>query len=155
MVPAEDGTLPYTEGLFIGYRAWQRPGAPAPAYWFGHGLGYTQWSYEAVAVDGRTATVRVRNTGSRPGREVVQLYLAPVADTVERPARWLAGFASVQAAPGESAEVAIDLPARAFQIWDDDASAWTTVPGTYAVEAGRSVTDCPVSTKITVTVDEE
>ncbi|WP_406447005.1 glycoside hydrolase family 3 C-terminal domain-containing protein [Streptomyces sp. NBC_01613] len=155
VVPAEDGTLPYTEGLFIGYRAWQRPGAPAPAYWFGHGLGYTQWSYEAVAVDGRTATVRVRNTGSRPGREVVQLYLAPVADTVERPARWLAGFASVQAAPGESAEVAIDLPARAFQIWDDDASAWTTVPGTYAVEAGRSVTDCPVSTKITVAVDEE
>ncbi|MFJ5306920.1 glycoside hydrolase family 3 protein [Streptomyces sp. NPDC088350] len=155
VVPAEDGTLPYTEGLFIGYRAWQRPGAPAPAYWFGHGLGYTQWSYETVAVEGRTATVRVRNTGSRPGREVVQLYLAPVADAVERPARWLAGFASVQAAPGEMAEVAVGLPARAFQIWDENASAWTTVPGTYVVEAGRSVADCPVSTKVIVAADEE
>ncbi|MGG8406502.1 hypothetical protein ACM614_07665, partial [Streptomyces sp. 12297] len=66
-----------------------------PAYAFGHGLGYTDWTYESLEVTGATARVRVRNTGARPGREVVQIYLAPVDDTADRPARWLAAFAGV------------------------------------------------------------
>ncbi|CAM5501870.1 Glycosyl hydrolase OS=Streptomyces alboniger OX=132473 GN=CP975_10745 PE=3 SV=1 [Streptomyces alboniger] len=70
------GELPYEEGVFIGYRAWDRAGA-TPVYPFGHGLGYTDWTYESLALDGTTATVRVRNTGDRAGREVVQLATSP------------------------------------------------------------------------------
>ncbi|MFE6891706.1 beta-glucosidase [Streptomyces sp. NPDC057694] len=147
-VTPADGELAYTEGVFIGYRAWDRSGA-TPAYPFGHGLGYTDWSYESLDVEGAdgadatTVTVRVRNTGERPGREVVQLYLAPApshADTA-RPARWLAGFASVTAAPGETAEAVIEIPRRAFEIWDETAGAWAHRAGAYVLTAGRSLTD--------------
>ncbi|MGW7051275.1 beta-glucosidase [Streptomyces sp. NPDC054887] len=147
-VAPTDGQLHYREGLFIGYRAWDRAGA-APAYPFGHGLGYTTWEYESLEATRTTAKIRVRNTGARAGREVVQVYLAPQADAVERPARWLAGFANVEAAPGEWAEAEITLPARAFEIWDEEAGAWSFVPGTYEVRTGRSLTDV----RLTATLD--
>jgi beta-glucosidase len=140
-----DGVLSYDEGVFIGYRAWARSEA-APAYWFGHGLGYTDWAYEEAALHGDTVVLRVRNTGDRPGREVVQLYVEPDAPDPERPERWLAGFAVVSAEPGEGAEVEIAVPDRAFQIWD---AGWTTVPGSYALRAGRSYADLRVSVTVT------
>lgn len=95
--------------------------------------------------------MRVRNTGARPGREVVQVYVAPLAPAgIERPARQLAGFASAEAEPGETAEVMVQLPERAFQIWDDAAGCWAVAGGEYSVEAGRSVTDRRVGTRTTV-----
>ncbi|WFB09748.1 glycoside hydrolase family 3 C-terminal domain-containing protein [Streptomyces sp. LX-29] len=154
VVPAA-GVLDYAEGVFIGYRAWDRAGA-TPAYPFGHGLGYTDWAYECLEAtpDGGTvrATVRVRNVGPRPGREVVQIYLAPLADGggPERPARWLAGFAGVFAAPGEAVEVTVPLRRRAFEVWDDATRSWRFLAGAYAVEAARSVADRRLSTPVTV-----
>ncbi|MFE3592250.1 beta-glucosidase [Streptomyces niveus] len=144
-----DGELHYTEGVFIGYRAWERAGT-TPAYPFGHGLGYTDWEYESLDATADRATVTLRNTGSRPGRETVQIYLAPqAAGAPERPVRWLAGFASVEAGPGESVEVTIPLRARAYQIWDEETHGWTTVPGTYEIQAGRSLTDGRLSATVT------
>ncbi|WP_435850826.1 glycoside hydrolase family 3 protein [Streptomyces roseolus] len=139
-VTPTDGVLDYTEGLFVGYRAWDRTGA-VPAYPFGHGLGYTTWSYDSLTATPESVTVRLTNTGDRPGRETVQLYLAPVSDTVERPARWLAAFAGVEAAPGETAETEIALPRRAFEIWDEEKNAWTPVPGRYEIHAAHSLAD--------------
>ncbi|MBB4979668.1 MULTISPECIES: beta-glucosidase family protein [Streptomyces] len=139
-VTPTDGELHYGEGVFIGYRAWDKAGA-VPAYPFGHGLGYTTWSYEALTATPDAVTVRITNTGDRPGRETVQIYLAPTADTVERPARWLAAFASVEAAPGESVETEIALPRRAFEIWDEEKNDWTLVTGAYEVVAAHSLTD--------------
>ncbi|MEU0399772.1 glycoside hydrolase family 3 C-terminal domain-containing protein [Streptomyces sp. NPDC006197] len=139
-VTPTDGELHYAEGVFIGYRAWDKAGA-APAYPFGHGLGYTTWSYDSLVATPEAVTVRITNTGDRPGRETVQIYLAPTSDTVERPARWLAGFASVEAAPGETVETGIALPRRAFEIWDEDKHDWTLVTGTYEVVAAHSLTD--------------
>ncbi|MFF9338172.1 MULTISPECIES: glycoside hydrolase family 3 protein [unclassified Streptomyces] len=141
------GALDYTEGLFIGYRAWDRAGA-VPAYPFGHGLGYTTWSYDAVEATPESVTVRLTNTGDRPGRETVQLYLAPVRDTVERPARWLAAFAGVEAAPGETVEAVIGLPRRAFEVWDEDENAWTLVPGRYELHAAHSLADLRLTTTV-------
>ncbi|MFI0236268.1 beta-glucosidase [Streptomyces sp. NPDC016845] len=151
-VKPADGRLVYTEGVFIGYRAWDRTGA-TPSYPFGHGLGYTDWTYESLDVTSddagaATATVRVRNSGSRPGREVVQLYLAPGEPDADRPARWLAGFASVSAAPGETVEAVVELPRRAFETWDEDADAWAYRAGRYELTAGRSLTDGRVSETI-------
>ncbi|MFE2029385.1 glycoside hydrolase family 3 protein [Streptomyces hygroscopicus] len=168
-VTPSGGRLVYEEGLFIGYRAWERRQGAAPAYWFGHGLGYTDWAYEAVrftparATGGRgageddealgTVTVRVRNTGARAGREVVQIYLTvPEGDGEERPVRRLAGFAPVTAGPGETAEASITLPRRAAEVWDEERNAWRLVPGGYTAEAGRSVADRRISVPVPVPV---
>ncbi|GHH84255.1 beta-glucosidase [Streptomyces sulfonofaciens] len=143
-----DGDLRYREGVFVGYRAWQRAGR-APVYPFGHGLGYTDWTYESIAVTDTTATVRLRNTGQRPGREVVQVYVGPVdrgEGEAERPARVLAGFAGVEAAPGRSVEVAVELHPRAFETWDEPSGGWAAMKGAYTVQAGRSVADLRVTT---------
>ena len=144
------GVLRYDEGVFIGYRAWQHSPKP-PRYPFGHGEGYTSWAYESIVADGTRVTVTVRNTGQRPGREVVQLYAAPArvffADgpAPVRPDRWLVGFAAVTADPGEAVEVTADLPARAFQIWD---GGWRTIPGQYLIEAAHSSADRRIAATI-------
>ncbi|MFJ2890495.1 beta-glucosidase H [Streptomyces sp. NPDC087305] len=148
-VAPENGELPYTEGVFIGYRAWEKAGR-TPSYPFGHGLGYTDWSYDAVEADGTSVTVRITNSGARHGREVVQVYLAPVETDPERPARWLAGFAGVEAGPGESVDVVLELPRRSFEMWDETANAWAFVKGSYEIQAGRSITDRRVATTINV-----
>ncbi|MFJ3664857.1 beta-glucosidase [Streptomyces sp. NPDC090106] len=147
-VTPADGELPYTEDVFIGYRAWAKENR-TPSYPFGHGLGYTDWTYDSVEVTGTTVKVRVRNTGDRPGREVVQLYLAPTRPE-GRPERLLAGFASVEAAPGETAEATIEIPRRAFETWDEKEGTWSFVKGSYEIQAARSITDRRLTTTINV-----
>ncbi|MDW4906190.1 glycoside hydrolase family 3 C-terminal domain-containing protein [Streptomyces sp. ADMS] len=153
-VTPTDGELPYTEGVFIGYRAWEREGR-VPSYAFGHGLGYTDWTYESAEAEGTrangvTVTVRVTNSGTRPGREVVQVYLAPTVQDAGRPARWLAAFAGIEAAPGETVEVVLELPRRAFEIWDESANVWVFVKGSYEIQVGRSIADRRLAAPITV-----
>ncbi|MFI5719314.1 beta-glucosidase [Nocardia sp. NPDC051750] len=135
-----DGVLDYTEGIHIGYRAWLRADTE-PAYPFGHGLGYTTWSTEDVTVDERTVSITVTNTGNRAGKQVLQAYLSRPDSAVDRPIRWLAGFAAVTLAPGESRTVSIPLPDRAFQHWGP--GGWETEPGEFTVQVGTSVTDLP------------
>ncbi|MFI6882105.1 beta-glucosidase H [Streptosporangium canum] len=146
-VTPADGEVAYDEGLFIGYRAWERAGR-APAFWFGHGLGYTTWSYDTIAVTGTTVTVAVTNTGRRAGREVVQFYLAAVDRDPDRPARRLAAFDVVDAGPGQTVVTTVHLPERAFQVWTEE--GWRTVSGDYTVEAGRSVADRRLAATVTV-----
>jgi beta-glucosidase len=154
----EDGVLRYTEGLFIGYRAFDRDGRE-PLFPFGHGGGYTTWSYDSITVDcdlvarpsgapGVAVCVQVRNTGSRPGREVVQVYASRPDSAVERPARWLAGFAAVDADPGETVNVGILLPERAFQHWAD--GGWTLEAGTFGLAAGSSSASLPLTAGVTL-----
>jgi beta-glucosidase len=141
-----DGTLAYDEGVFIGYRAWERAGV-ASRYAFGHGLGYTTWRYEQISADAHRVTVRVRNSGTRAGREVVQVYAGPAAADGTRPQRWLAGFASLTAGPGESATVTIELPERTWQVWAD---GWSTIAGEYSIEAAHSLGDVRLTAAVTV-----
>ncbi|MFF7791288.1 glycoside hydrolase family 3 C-terminal domain-containing protein [Streptomyces sp. NPDC007991] len=152
-----DGIVDYTEGVHVGHRAWDRAGL-APAFPFGHGLGWTHWSYDAVTLslkspvsaaslispaggDGLNLTVELTNTGPRPGREVVQVYLEPPQDGVDRPVRLLAGFATVHAEAGARASAEVHVPARAFQIWDTQTQDWHTPPGRYRLHIGRSSRD--------------
>jgi beta-glucosidase len=145
------GVLAYEEGPFIGYRAWQRSGR-RPLFPFGHGLGYTTWAYESISTrpgDGLTDVwVRVRNTGGRRGREVVQVYLRPAEPDGDRPRRWLAGFTVAEADPGEAVEVVVAVAERAAQVWTP--RGWRTVPGTYVVEAARSAGDCRLCVELPV-----
>jgi beta-glucosidase len=143
-----DGRIDYAEGLLIGYRGYDAAGI-TPMFAFGHGLGYTEWAYESASLDGpgpapgEDVRVRValRNTGSRPGREIVQAYVASPVAGAGRPARALGAFAAVGAAPGERAEVVLTVPARAFAVWDPATGGWAWPPGTFTVEVGRSSRD--------------
>jgi beta-glucosidase len=144
-----DGVLTYHEGLFIGYRGYDRDGRE-PLFPFGHGTGYTTWAHESVMLDqapagasGVAVCVQVRNTGSRRGREVVQVYASRPDSAVERPAKWLAGFAPVDADPGETVTVGILVPERAFQHWTDQ--GWSTEPGSFVLAAGPSSASLPLT----------
>jgi beta-glucosidase len=142
-----NGELSYDEGLQVGYR-WYLSTGRDPLFPFGHGLGYTTWAYEGMAVDGDTVTVSVRNTGDRDGREVVQLYASRPDSTVERVPRWLIGSAAVDAAPGEVAKALITLGDHNFRHWDSSTHRWMIEPGTYQLRAGRSVVDLPLTGEI-------
>ena len=103
-----DGVLAYDEGLLIGYR-WYDDQGREPLYRFGHGLGYTNWDHQHVGAeldqDGTvTLQVRLKNTGTRPGRDVVQVDASRPDSGVPRPRRWL-GFAAAAAAAGEELTV--------------------------------------------------
>ena len=149
-----DGTLDYFEGLHVGYRAWLRAGAE-PAYPFGHGLGYTTWSYERVSAagsigagDGVDVRVRLRNSGDVAGREVVQVYLSRERSAVERPAAWLAGFAAVEAGPGREVEAVVRVLPRAFQREQPD--GWSTEAGRFTLLVGSSVADIRARAEVDV-----
>ena len=147
-----DGVLTYHEGLFIGYRAYDRDGRE-PLFPFGHGAGYTTWAHESVTLDqapagtpGVAVCVQVRNTGSRPGREVVQVYASRPDSAVERPPKWLVGFAPVDADPGETVTVGILIPERAFQYWAGQ--GWSTEPGSFVLAAGPSSASLPLTARV-------
>ena len=151
----QDGRLSYREGLLIGYRGYDAAGT-SPRFAFGHGLGYTSWSYEALTAGqpelaagaGLSLEVTVRNTGPRPGREVVQAYVAGPALGPGRPVRVLGGFGSVTAGPGETATVTLTLPARVFARYDEQAGRWDWPPGRFTITVGRSSRDLRLSTPI-------
>jgi beta-glucosidase len=161
------GVLPYTEGLFIGYRGYDRD-RREPLFPFGHGRGYTTWSYDSITVDCDGANpngapsageysagepsvavcVEVRNTGTRAGREVVQVYASRPDSAVERPVKWLAGFAAVDAGPGEAVNVGILIPERVFQHWSD--GGWTLEAGAFTLSAGSSSASLPLTGTVTL-----
>lgn len=142
-----NGVLRYEEGVFVGYRAWERSGR-APAFGFGTGLGYTTWHYASAEYADATLTVRVRNTGDRPGREVVQVYLAPATPDESRPSRWLVGFAVAEAGPGETAEVSVEIPRRAAEVWSEN--GWRLLSGDYVLQTGHSLDDIRLTTALTL-----
>jgi beta-glucosidase len=135
--PDADGRLRYRESVFVGYRHFDAHGLE-PEFCFGHGLGYTDFAYEGLRVNGLRAEVDVRNVGSRPGKEVVQLYVAPPRGAVPRPPRELRAFAAVTLAPGEARTVTLQVDERAFSHWD---GGWREPPGAYEVLVGRSSRD--------------
>lgn len=142
------GELAYTEGLLVGYRGYDRSGRD-PLYCFGHGLGYTEWTYESLILAAESVqeeqdlplSVTVRNTGHRRGREVVQVYLEAPDDDPSRPLRVLAAFGNVEAEAGERVEMHLLIPARTFARFDPQAATWVWNPGTYTVRVGRSSRD--------------
>jgi beta-glucosidase len=147
-----DGVLRYDESIHIGQRGYDHTGI-APAFPFGHGLGYTTWRYLAVdadvdaAPDGGDTTlhVRLQNVGDRPGREVVQVYAAD-RDALRR----LVGFAVVDADAGEEAAATVVVPARQLQRWDGATGSWTTDPGAVHLEVGPSAAAPQLSTTVVI-----
>lgn len=158
--PGDPGVVRYGEGVFIGYRAYDRCDQTV-SYPFGFGLSYTTFEISDVQVEvsGSVAggdlsvevTATVANTGSVAGAEVVQVYLGDVESTVARPVRELKGFTKVALEPGQSTSVSIVLLERAFAFWSTQLSRWAVEAGDFAISVGSSSRDL-VATK-TVTVD--
>jgi beta-glucosidase len=151
-----DGVLCYDEGLFVGYRGYDGDGR-VPRYPFGHGLGYTTWEWVSIEAPARVlagaqvpVAVCLRNSGSRRGRQVVQVYASCRDSAVERPLRWLAGFAVVEADAGEQVVATVTLAPRAFEHWDVADRRWRTEHATFALAAGASCAELPLRTEIAI-----
>ena len=146
----------YKEGVFTGYR-WYDDKKIAPRFPFGHGLSYTTFSYSDLHITKTPspagnirATFTLKNTGSRAGDEVAQLYSSENAPVVPRPPRELKGFQRVTLAPGESKTITIEVPPTALGYWDTATHAWKTPPGDYTLSVGSSSRDLPLTGSITL-----
>ena len=135
----------YREGVFVGYRYYDTKKMDV-LFPFGHGLSYTTFTCgnvrlsQAHLTDTDTLTVQaeVTNTGTRTGKEVLQLYVAPPKGDVIRPVHELKGFEKVELAPGETKTVTFRLGKRAFSYYDMDLQDWRVEPGVYTLELGES-----------------
>jgi beta-glucosidase len=146
--PGEAGVVRYGEGLLIGYR-WYDAHRTAVAYPFGHGLGYTTFSYTdlgtEVVEDSATprvvVTATVTNTGDRAGTETVQVYVTDPEAAVHRPEQELRGFARLTLEPGGSQQVRIELDARAFAYWDVSRGRFVVEGGEFGIRVAASSRD--------------
>lgn len=150
--PGKDNVVHYNEGIMVGYRYFDTKKVE-PQFPFGHGLSYTTFLYENLQLtkgdnQSVTATVTVRNTGSRPGAEVMQLYVKDVECSVERPDKELKGFQKVMLQPGESKDIIITLPVDAFRFFDEKKMEWVLEPGKFQVMAGSSSRDIRLTKEI-------
>jgi beta-glucosidase len=130
----------YEEGVFVGHRHFDRTGR-TPLFPFGFGLSYTTFSYSGLrvtknATGGADVTFRVRNTGTRAGAEVAQIYVGDVQASVPRPVRELKDFVKLLLAPGEEQETTITLDRRAFAFFDVARQDWMVEPGEFRIWVG-------------------
>ena len=147
----------YREGVFVGYRYYTTREMEVQ-YPFGYGLSYTTFGYSNMITDKTELTdaetlsvsVDVKNTGDCPGKEVVQLYVAPVNSEVPRPARELKGFEKVSLEPGEKKTVAFTMDDRAFAIWNADLHCWDVPDGTYMIQICRNAQEVILEKEVQV-----
>jgi len=137
--PGDGKVVNFTENLLVGYR-WYDAKNQAPLFPFGHGLSYTTFKYSDLKADASAVRLKVANTGTRGGAEVVQLYLGYPAAAGEPPQQ-LRGFEKVWLKPGESKTVSIALSRDRLAVWDDAAHTEKVVPGMYTVNVGSSSRD--------------
>jgi len=142
--PDGDKRVQYTEGIFIGYRGFEKTHTK-PLFPFGHGLSYTKFEYSNINItpvgDKFEVTCDVKNAGAMAGAEVVQLYISDVQCSVERPAKELKGFEKVFLKTGQTktVEFAVDKDLLAF--YDVQKHQWTAEPGEFRALLGSSSQD--------------
>lgn len=156
--PGEFGRVRYGEGLLVGYR-WYDAKELEVTYPFGHGLSYTTFAYgpatASVGEDGNTVVrVDIANTGDRDGREVVQVYVAPVQSIVQRAPRELKAFASVALAAGESRTIELVVRREDVAYWDVRVDRWVVEGGEYRIDVAASSRDIRSSVSVDISGDE-
>lgn len=152
--PDMDNEVLYREGPFVGYRYYDAVDVE-PAFPFGHGESYTEFAYEGLGVkvcEGVEVSFTLRNTGSRTGAEVSQVYIAPTSGVVPPPCpvQWLGGFAKIELEPGEARQVVMRLDETAFRKWDASLHCWRVYPGRYEVRVASSSRDIRLTASIAV-----
>lgn len=155
--PGEDDRVEYREGIFVGYRYYDKKGIK-PLFPFGYGLSYTTFEYGDLKISKKeitdtetvTVSVKVKNTGEMAGKEVVQLYVRDVESTVIRPEKELKGFEKVELKPGEEKTVVFELDRRAFAYYNTDIRDWHVETGEFEILIGKSSRDIVLKDKIYV-----
>jgi beta-glucosidase len=150
------GSTRYEEGLFVGYRGFDRLGRD-PLFPFGYGLSYTTFEYSDLSLapervkagEAVTLSFSIKNTGTRAGAEVAQLYVEPIRPPVERPIRELKRFQKVSLHPGETKRITLELDNAALAYYDDVKREWVAAPGDYRILVGASSRDLPLRGRFT------
>jgi len=147
----------YAEGIYVGYRYFDKHTDVTPLFPFGYGLSYTSFALSKLEVPKTmsgetTATLRVtvKNTGDRKGAEVVQLYLGDPGASVDRPVRELKGFERVELEAGESRTVSFAVDRRALSFYSTEHHAWMAEPGKFEVYVGTSSRELPLQGSFTL-----
>ncbi len=139
----------YNEGIFVGYRWADKQKKVKPLFPFGHGLSYTTFVYGKPTADSKTlqadgtltVKVTVKNTGTREGQEVVQMYISDKKSSLPRPVKELKGFRKIKLAPGEETEVTFTIDKEALSFFDDAQHAWVAEPGKFEAIIAASAAD--------------
>ncbi|MEO6039742.1 MAG: glycoside hydrolase family 3 C-terminal domain-containing protein, partial [Saprospiraceae bacterium] len=150
--PATDGDALYGEGIYIGYRYYDKKNV-APLFPFGFGLSYTRFSYSNLKINGSafkdsdevTGEFTVKNTGKLAGQEIAELYVHDHSTTVSRPENELKYFAKVALQPGEQKTVSFRLGYRDFAFYDPHVQDWKVSTGQYDLRVGGSSRQLPLS----------
>lgn len=146
--PGENGRVRYGEGIFVGYRYYEKKKVNV-LFPFGHGLSYTTFAYDNLRLstqqlspdDELTVSFDVTNTGTRVGQEVAQLYVRDEKSSLARPEKELKGFAKISLQPGETKTVTLKLGMRSLAYFDDAKIAWVAEAGNFEVLVGSSSAD--------------
>lgn len=147
--PGREATAEYREGIYVGYRYYLTANKKVK-YPFGYGLSYTTFEYSDLRVDGYEVSFTVKNTGTREGAEIAQLYISANTGGVFRAKRELKGLKKLTLAPGESAEAVITLDDRSFSYWNTSLNRWVVEEGSYTVGIGASCEDIRLEAEITL-----
>lgn len=139
----------YNEGIFVGYRWTDKQKKVKPLFPFGYGLSYTTFEYGKPVADKKTMsaddtitfTVSVKNTGTREGQEVVQLYISDKKSSLPRPVKELKGFDKVKLAPGEEKNISFTITKDALSFFDDAKHEWVAEPGKFEAVIAASAAD--------------
>lgn len=142
------GKTTYDEGIYVGYR-WFEAKDIEPLFAFGHGLSYTTFEYSDAKINKSsmsqngsvTVSVNVKNTGSREGAEVVQLYISDTECSIDRPVKELKDFAKVSLKPGESKTVSFTITKDALCFFDEAAHQWVAEPGEFVAHVAAASDD--------------
>lgn len=139
--------IEYTEGLKVGYKWFDAEGT-APLFAFGYGLSYTTYAYSGLHVSGvDSVTFTVRNTGTRAGAEIAQVY-AGLPSAAQEPPRRLVGWDKIPLAPGESKTVTVKIDPKFLSIFDEQKNDWKLLPGDYTFFVGGSSRLTPLTATV-------
>ena len=155
--PGKGGTAEYKEGILVGYR-WYDTKKIEPEFPFGYGLSYTDFSINHFSADksnyGKNETIRakftIKNTGSRYGAEVVQLYISDPVCSVLRPEKELKGFKKIFLNPDETKIVELDVKVADLAFYDETKKGWNAEAGEYILQLGNSSREISKTVKILV-----
>ena len=141
-------TVEYKEGIYVGYR-WAEKQNIKPLFAFGHGLSYTTFEYGEAKCrksgSGFKVSVDVTNTGSREGKEIVQLYISDEESSLERPVKELKGFKKISLAPGETKKVTFEISEDMLKFYDPAQKGWVLEKGKFTAHIGAASDDIRTS----------
>lgn len=154
-------TVDYTEGIYVGYRYYEAK--KQPVRWaFGHGLSYTEFRYDNLRVSSPVLNdenrilveVDVTNVGNCEGKEVVQLYVADLNGTVNRPVKELKGFVKISLMPGETKKAQMQISSRELSFYHEGLNDWYAPTGVYELMVGHASDDIRLSCELTFTTEK-